>query len=418
MSDRATELLKSARDDPDVVTEEALREAVRDVAPKEVSSVLRTVGIAIKADSSRADDFLSVLLEEAHADDRETRLAATRGISTIAFAEPSIVAEELPAVTDRFEDAWGPVRAAALRTLVSVANERADAVLPYLDRLPDRIADDHPYVGKAAVELLSQLVPEHTDEVVPLVDHLMAVLVDPPEFDLDTRMEWHNQHPFYNTWDEQDLGSAADRGLYLGHVASVLAAVAIDHPGELADRVPDLVAVLEREELPGVRSPILATIQAIAETNPEAAASAMDPVASVLKEDPTASVYEKAAWILAWLAEGGVEGIEDALAGLEPRIEAGLEEENDEVRGATIALLSYLAERDPAAVDDFLPAVRDMLDADNPQHRGMAVWTLAFAGSVEDRDRLERIADEDPHEYVRGAAEEGAAMIDERPSAT
>lgn len=413
MTDRGRELLATANEDPAAVTAETVQAAVRSVSPQEVPAMMRGIGIAINADETRTSELLEVLVAESSANDRETRLAATRGLVIMGIAAPDVLVDDLSVVLDRLDDEFAPIRAAAVRALGWLALDHLDAVLEHVDQLPPRLHDTNPYVGKATLDLLSRLADTEPVALVPIIEPLIDSLRDPPAFDDETTREWIRLHPDHE-WEGQDPAKRDDRAGFLGVAASVVGPIAVERPEAMAPHVSDLITVIEREDLPAVRFRLLDAVQAVAETDPEAAAPALAVIAELFRTTENRLVREQAGWTLTWLAAGDIDGTGDELLGSLATIESCLESDRAEDRGAALGMLSYLAEREPEALAGVLPMVREAVDAGDPQHRGMAIWTLAYAGDGEDRERLHQCKRGDPNEHVRDAAGEALAVLEDR----
>lgn len=411
MSNPGRAFKERAAADPTAVTPSILRETIRAVSPKEVPHVLTGISITIETEPTLPEEFVAMLCEEVSTGDRETRLAAMRGLSTIAAVDPEPVISELPTVLNRLEDPFPPVRAAALRCLLAVGEADPDAILPYLDDVVRLVDDPVPYVGEVALGFLRQLHEEHAEEIVPALDAIVAILVDPPRFEPKQRLRWHAQHPDYEAHVEREGGTSAHREDFLALAAYLLAQLAPEFPGEFVDHVPALAEVIDREGSYSVRYHLLDTIRVVAEHDPDAAGGATGVIAAVLAETHDDELRERAAWVLTWLAEGGVTELAETVPDTLPPIERMLETDRTESQAAAASLLSYIGQHDPSQVEPSLPRLRELLEAEDPQIRGLSVWALAYAGTEDDRERLEIRAREDSTEEVRRAAEEATAIL-------
>ena len=413
MKNRARTLLKAASADPTDVTPESVRKAIQTVSPGDVPLVMRALSITLKDDSSRAPALLDVLREGAAATDDETRLAASRGLVVVAITAPETLSEDLSIVIDRLDDEFSPVRAAGLRGLVWLSAHETEAIIEHVDHLAARLNDENPFVARTGLELISRLGQSHVEALEPTLEPIVDILRNPPTYTVEQRERWNQYHP-RDRDDDDESDEHDDRDQHLMIAANAVAPIAVEHPKSMAPHVPDLVAVVKREEIDAVRYHLLEAIQAVAEVDPEAAADALDVAAGLFVSTDNDQIRENAAWTLTWLVAGSVDGVDETLEQIHPTIFDCLSSDQESDRGAALGLLSYYAERDPETVRTVLPDVRPQLEAGDPQHRGMAVWALAFAGESDDHERLIQIARGDPNTQVRSAADEALTILEDR----
>ena len=379
-------------------------DTVRSVQPAELPDVLRTVSRVTRADDDRAEQIVRRMEPLLESESENTRIAATRTISTLASIHPEPVSSAADALSDLFDDDSAAVRAAAVRAFVSLADRNPEAVLPHLDGIEPLLVDDVLYVGEAALGVVETLLPEHVESILPARETLVNALESPPELDPAERKRWMEQHPTYRETLDRELSPASDRERFLSSASRDVAMIAAQCPSAFHGAVPTIATVLSREASTPVRRNLLDAIGVVAEDHPEAAAPAIDALLEVLVETHSDELKAKAAWILAWIAEDAQTEVVTSVSERAPSLFPALEASDDDLRGGVLALLSHVAELDPDAIEPALPEVRALLEDDSRSIRGAAVWTLAYAGTDDDRNRIRKLADDDPDRDVRAAA--------------
>lgn len=379
-------------------------DSVRSVTPEELPDLLRRVSRVTRADDERAEQIVRRMKPLLESESENTRIAATRTISTLASIHPDPVSTATPSLADRFDDESPAVRAAAVRAFVSLADREPESVLPHVEAIEPLLVDDVLYVGEAALGVVETLLPEHVESILPVRGTLVETIESSPPLDPADRRRWMEQHPTYRETLDRELSTASDRERFLSSASKAVALVTAQRPSAFHEALPTVAMVLMREESTPVRRNLLDAIGAVAEDDPAAATPAIDSVLEVLVETHSDELKSKAAWTLAWIAEGAqtevVTAVSERVSSLFPSLEAS----DADLRGGVLALLSHVAELDPGTIEPALPEVRALLEDDSRSIRGAAVWTLAYAGTDEDRKRIREIAAEDPDPDVRAAA--------------
>ena len=408
------ELLASAEADPAAVSDDSIASAVRQIAPAEVPALLRSISLVLQDRPSRAESLLETLRPLIDAEEASVRFSAMRAVSMVAAASPGAVVAALESVWARLEDADPGVRAAAARTLVGVAEEHPDRVAPQLDRVVPLLADDVVFVRLAGMGVLESLLPDHAAEVGQVTGAIVSCLRSEPAFDPHVRRDWMDRHPMYQERREQQSTVRSDRELYLITAASLIHDLAVTRPRVFPEHLTDISQVLTSETLAPVRLHLIEAISAVCPATPEAADPAIEALTEMLTESNPARVNAAATWALAYIAEDRPDAVGAAGMAVLSDVQQLLTVDDDEVVGGSVALCSYLAEYDPAALAPCLERVRELLGHDDTTVRGMAVWVLGFAGHAGDVDRLEELAESDVDADVREAAAEASRLLRDR----
>lgn len=414
MSLPGRELLEETEDDPASVPLERVIETIRDVEPSEYLVLFRAIINLLDEDPTLSDDLIEALIAELDADDEGTRVAAMRTLVNLSALEPDEIVSALPEILEHREDPFAPARGSSLQVLLVLAEKRPEEVIDRLDVLSPYVTDEVPYVGEVAVKTMRSLANDHPDELAHHVDPVIDFLADPPEVPSGERQRWMRYHPTYREKREMGHITTSDRERLLTTVAAYVAQLAGERPDALHEHVETLGDVIERERSNYVREHLLEAIGAVAADDPDAAADAIEPVAAVLEDARTAPLIAAASWTLAWLAEGHSTEVSDAVAEELPAVVEGLDADDDELAQGSAALLSYVAEHEPEAVEPALPQVRELLDSEEPQIRGLAVWIVGYVGEEDDRERLAELEREDPHPAVQSAAGEANEVLQRR----
>ena len=151
-------------------------DSVQSVSTTELPDLLRTVSRVTQADDERAEQIVRRMEPLLESESEDTRIAATRTISTLASIHPGPVSIAADALSDRFDDESAAVRAAAVRAFVSLADRNPEAVLPHLDGIEPLLVDDVLYVGEAALGVVKTLLPEHVESILPVRETLVNAL--------------------------------------------------------------------------------------------------------------------------------------------------------------------------------------------------------------------------------------------------
>lgn len=379
-------------------------DSVRSVTPAELPDLLRTVSRVTRADDDRAEQIVRRMEPLLESESENTRIAATRTISTLASIHPDPVSTAADTLSKRFDDKSAAVRAAAVRTFVSLADRKPESVLPHIEAIEPLLVDDVLFVGEAALGVVETLLPEHIESIFPVRETLVTTIESPPPLDPADRRQWMEQHPTYRETLDRELSTASDRERFLSSASKGVAMVAAQRPSAFHEALPTIATVLSREASTPVRLNLLDAVGAVAEDDPAAAAPAIDSVLEVLVETHSDELKSKAAWTLAWIAEGAQIEVVTAVSERAPSLFPFLKASDDDLRGGVLALLSHVAELDPNAIEPALPEVRALLEDDSRSIRGAAVWTLTYAGTDEDLQRIREIAAGDTDPDVRDAA--------------
>lgn len=405
-------LLDRVNADPNAVEAEDVVREIRNVNPDEFPTLLSAVGRMIDRNPGRAHGVVDAVKAEIDVDEDVTRVAATRVLATTAAAAPEAIIPVLSDIEARFGDESPPVRGAALRVFVSLCETHPEEVTRRLDSIASLIRDPVPFVGETAMEVVRTIELERDQDLETIVAELVGTLDDPPEFDPIERRRWMRYHPTYLEWLDREGVSTSDRERYLATASRILARLSFESPNIASKHVSTIADIIEREQSTPVRVHLLDMISFVADNEPGVATPAIAPVSDMLLEAHTDSFAAKAAWTLAWLAEGDSADVADAVNDAVPELQTMLESDDEDLVGGVTAVLSHVAEHNPEAVEAVNPRARELLEEENKRIRGLAVWILAYTGAKEDQSRLDRLSKEDPDPEIREAAADALVALE------
>lgn len=407
-------LLEQSEEDPASVSVDQVVETIQSVEPEEYLVLFRTIVTLLEDHPSMGEELIDVLIDELEAPDEGTRVAAMRTLVNLATVEPDAIVSALPEILGHRDDPFAPVRGSALQVLLVLAEKRPEEVIDRLDLLAPYTTDDVPYVGEVAVKTMRSLADNHPDELGTHVDPVIAFLDDPPEIESGVRQQWLRYHPTYRESRELGHVSTSDRERLLTTVAAFVAQLAAERPDAFHEHVSTLGEVIVREPSKYVREHLVKAIGTIAADDPDAASTAIEPVAAVLEDAKSTGLVASSSKTLAWIADGRSREVSEAISDDLSSVVGGLDADDEELIEASAALLSYVAEHKPEAVKPALPRVREMLHSDEPQLRGLAVWIVCYIGEEEDTERLSEIERTDPNPSVQSAATDAIDILQRR----
>lgn len=409
-------------DDLDAVVERAL-DRPETVTNAELERLLNAAGSAMDHDTveglssiashdpGTVDAMLETLRGQLVDGDRGERGDASMVLVRLAHSRPGRLPSVVPTLIDRLEDESVRVRNNAIQTLGYVAGEAprtVAAAIPELrpwfdaDLLPNRLY---------AVEIAYQVARESPDEVVPLLPELGALLVDRREAGAATPGTASREHRSQHRILQRAGEARGQRETIRSRAALALLEVAKARPGAVTDVVPRFVDVLENEDTLVIEE-VLDALVLLAEDSPAELRDAVPALVGVLEGPADDDLKATALLALGFVADLDEAAVADAVEPALPAVRELLDADDPRTRGAAMDLLMYVAERYPDAID--ARTLVDRLDDEHAVVRGSAARVLGIVGDDDARPHLEALTEESDDRSVRRAATRAIEAIEER----
>ncbi|SIR74575.1 HEAT repeat-containing protein [Haladaptatus litoreus] len=192
--------------------------------------------------------------------------------------------------------------------------------------------------------------------------------------------------------------------------AQTLLHVTRERPAAAVNVIPQVGLLLDdpKARIRGVASEILG---AVAKEYPDHVSPHLEKLATLLTDDPEQPVPWKAASALAMLVDEYPEEFADTVADDAGELTLLLNDTNPEVRGVGVALLTYVVEYYPNAIEPATDRLCELLTSENPLIRANAARALRDAESVVALDTLEKVARNDPNSDVQEIANAAVRQI-------
>lgn len=398
-ADRARQLADEARSNPDAIDLDEVA-ALLDAD----SSDARRYGIeafraTLSADPPDAAAHVPALRDLLDDDDSLVRNGAMAALAELVVTDHESVRPAVEDAVALLDDEQDIVRSTALDFLYKLGREEPKAVGGAVPKLLTALEVDDLHQQSVAVLCLGHVARSNTEPLVPAVDRFVDLFVEEREQSVGPDSRQGMDPGDVSKLRELSRNAAQrDRDVRMA-AGEVVVAVARFEPSALRSRVPDLARHLDAAN-PEIRGVVIDVFGAVGREHPDAIEEHLSAIADDLYTD---GIRERAARALAAVSQSAPD---DVAAVTEHEVDAVtrlLDHEAPAVRGTAAGLLSFVAEESPDAVD--VEAVRPLLDDEHASVRGNAVWTVGFAGDDDDRERLARLAESDPDEDVRAAAE-------------
>lgn len=177
---------------------------------------------------------------------------------------------------------------------------------------------------------------------------------------------------------------------------TVLREVSRTHPEEIRPAVPQLVDLIESEELTVETTSVLGRI---AKPYPAVAAPLIDTFKEWLDIDDTRQKNNA----LASLVDLANTHPDEIIDRAETFIDL-LDAEDEYVQRNAVTMVSRLSNTHPERFTDAIPTLREYLDYEHPQTQANACWALGRLNAVSAQDDLEELRDESEPDTVRAGA--------------
>ncbi|MFB6138225.1 MAG: HEAT repeat domain-containing protein [Halobacteriaceae archaeon] len=359
-----------------------------------------------------------------HHEEPRRGLAATF-LADLAVDHPGAVAAAADELAAHLDDA-PPVRGEAVRALANVSKADAAAVRPAVDEVATALRESGADVARDAAACLANVARAAPGAVAPhlpaLVDLISTEYEGIPERSPDSFDPASSEA--YHQMRERDWETRREHGAARESAAEALLTVARDRPDALVaerDALADIVRTASVDET------LRLTVEAVgaaAQDRPAVGEAAIDALAARLAPEETdeqrpvagtdreQALRGAAAWALGIVAEDAPAVVADAVVPRLPAVVELLEADDTEVRARAVGLLSYVAESDPVATAQATDALLARLDDESEAVRWGAATALGYAGSERARDRLADAAASDGSEAVREAATAALERLD------
>lgn len=413
-----SELSERVTEDPSNVTVGELDELVGEAVDDPDGPATEALSAVLEAEPDRAATVGAALADRLDADRPAVELgSALFLLREFAELHPEEAAPLAPTVFDVLDHEHPTVEDRAVRALEPLGTSNTTAVADRVDAVEEMLADDRVVHRAVGVELAVALAEDDPGAAGPLLDGLLTVAeteyespvqdADPNTLDISPGPPGEQPQALVDDDRQQRMRHDA-----LRERAAVGIALLAEHdPGALAPHAASVGEAIDATDWPVLQYGLVDALAPVAEAHPEDAMVALDPLVDSLDPDIRSQDRARAALALSFLADADEQRVADAV---EDRLDAVLdllEADEPEVQSAGAGLLMYVGEQSPDRVAEATDLLLDMLDAEDPSVRGSAAWVLGIAGDEDARDRLQAVAESDPDEEVRSAAEQALTRL-------
>lgn len=300
----------------------------------------------------------------------------------------------------------------ALEALKAVVLERPGDALPTIPTLRRLLTRDRKAPVDDVLFCLAVLSDHSPADVAPSVPVVSEYVTDAaPENRLTSSRCLSNvaggdPGAVLNALD--DLAAGLDDSAVRESAVFALNHVAAEYPGEVERHADALVPLVADGELgDAVRANAISTLGQVAAAHPDAVLEGVDAAVAALNDDDDA-VRANAVGLLADVAGAHPSVVEPHL----PRVAVLLDDAAPKARANAASTVARVAESYPDSAREVESRLVDCLDDEFARTRRNACWGLGHLGAEAARERLERLAVEDPDEGVRERAAWAADAID------
>lgn len=408
------ELIERTRKSPEMVSVDDAIPLLSACDADEQGNVVGAIAAVVEAHPDDTSDTVSSLRSSLTDEDASVRSAAATTVGYVASERPSLVAETIPVLVERLNDPEPLPRINATQALSELAIHRPAAVATGISTLSSLLESDFPNLRIHSAQCIATVARESPEEVTPILPDLFARALDPSRIDegLSSGPDGVNRNDSARASPMIDHARRA-----LDHEMQVLtlAAKAI---GSVARQRPEAISydrryvtALETDASPAVERAVVAALGAVAQTTPERAHSAIDPLARLLEGDYASAVQGDAAMALAHLADEYFERVTSAVEPAVPTLRSLLEADDPHIRGGAVGLLTYLGERFSETVAPAVPTLCSLLSDDYGFVRAQTAFALGFVGDIDTLGALAEVKTDDPSPEARAAASEAIRRI-------
>lgn len=323
-------------------------------------------------DLPEADD----LIEIAQSGETRERRVAMLQLAWRAKDNPSACLSIVPQLTALLQSGEPAIQAEALYVLALIAEEFPEQVTPAATEVIEFLTtESHRDVQNDAITFVKAVAEQNPNAVVDAVPKLGALLQGQPP-------------------DEE-------------HAITALQHIGETHPDSVVPIAPQLVTYIEEgEEVHQVGA--LAVLGMLAKEYPNVAEETI-PTASKFLDADNFKLRANATGLLADLADE----YPDQVRSVVPQAIELLTHEDEKVRYNATSILARVAKAHPDEVQRGIDPLIDSLDDDFPYTRLNACWALGYLKAESGRDQLEELANHDPDDEVRNAAEYALSEIND-----
>lgn len=352
-----------------------------------------------------AADVISLLVDG----DRAGRPDAVAAYDAVAGARPDAAADAADSLEAFLADESATRRRRAAMAVAVLAERTPDelsSLVPALRVLADDPAEP---AREPAVLALSALALERPARVASASDALVAICRS-PVLEPATR-EAGGPGDGWTAPENAGNRDRERRDAVRARAMAGLTRIADERPDALAERVSEIGACLE-DDHHLLRAGACEALESLSAAHPEAVADFAPALAARVEGDAMHPVPWRAADALNALGEAFPERVGEAVAAVAPAFERLLEARDPGIRGVGVGLLTYAAEAEPAAVERFVPTLRERLSDEGAPVAANAALALGLLGATAARGDLEALAEATEDETVRAMVERALERLD------
>lgn len=403
---------RAERDPATVEVKEIISTLTRE-SKSEQEATLTALKIVTKADVAAAKEAVDQLQRKLSCDQLLVRRRAAYGLGVIAHTQPEIVKDAIPALRESIEDQSKLVSSAALRTIARIGEAESSAVRDILPEMSKFLQDDALIVQESALKVVAIAAEEDPQTVATMVPTILNRFTTGQERHIASESFSQRRDMPRQLRRKSRDAKQADVRVQI-QMAAVLATAAENAPDEFVKHLPLIVQQLAQESNQTIQRALIDVIGFIAEANPDAGSPAIPVLSRILKETDDTTVRAKTAWALAAIAAESPMQVTQAVSHHTNAFETLLTANSPQAIGAGVGLLSYVAEKEPAAIKSHLEKIRNLVETEESYIRGSCVWIIGYAGNHDDLELLQNRAETDRDLSVREAASEAREVLASR----
>lgn len=416
------ELSEQAMENPATVTDGELDRLVGTAVAEVESLATRGLAAVIAEDPDRLETVTAGLLDRLEPDRPEEDIRdALRLGADLGGRHPTRATALLPAAFEFVDHESALVSDAAVQALVRVGPANPSTVADHRDAVGSLLDDDRVRYREVGAKLAAALAGDRPEAALALLEDLVAavgteyesVVTDAGSDDGGTAAVGSRHPGRPRELLEHDRAQRNRQFAARKHAALAVADLARSRPEAVADHAGTLAGIVEGTDHRELRYHLAGALVPVAETTPEAAIDALDPLVGSLAPEVRDRSLARVTRALSFLADADRERVAGAVG---PRLTVVLdllESEQEGTESAALGLLLYVAERYPDEVAEATGTLVSLLEAGDPSIRAEAAWVLGDVGGPDTQDRLETVAASDPVEEVRAAADRAVEQLDE-----
>ncbi|WP_207592746.1 HEAT repeat domain-containing protein [Halomontanus rarus] len=352
------------------------------------------------------DDVVDLLVRG----DRETRRTAFDAYETLRTVRPAAVDSAVARLERLLVDDDADVRRRAALTTGALVETDPDSFARLVPELRTVGADSTEPGREPAIAALSKLAFERPTAVVPAVDTLLEICDESVTLPDDPSIE--RGVPAVESDSEASLKQERElRDQLRVHAIAALTLVAAEDAAALRGSVSSVSDLLEDDHT-HVRAAACEVLEAVAIEFPGDVVPFAPELAERAVSDGKHPVPWRAADALVALEVEFPEKVGDAVAPVVGGLSRFLDSKDADRRriGATLAVDAAVAQ--PETIEPVVPTLRELLADDDATVRTKAALALGFADVGSARPALAELAETDPDEPVRNAADRALERLE------